>query len=59
MIENLLAITLLMWLYMKEDFRIVVKSPQVMRKVKTLQVVKIVKSPPMMKSSKPPQIKII
>ena len=31
-------------------FEIVVKTHQVMRKVKTLQVVKIVKSPPMMKS---------
>ena len=50
MIENLLAIAMLMWLYMKEDLGIVVKTPQVLRKVKTLQVVKIVKSPPMMKS---------
>ena len=48
--EIKLAITLLTQLYMKEDLRILVKTPQVMRKVKTLQVVKIVKSPPMTKS---------
>ena len=46
----ILAITLLTRLYMKEDLRIVVKTPQVMRKVKTFQVVEILKSPPMMKS---------
>ena len=46
----ILAITLLTHLYMNEDFIIVVKTPQVIRKVKTLQVVEILKSPHMMKS---------
>ena len=50
MIKNILAITLLTRLCKKENLRIVVKTPQVIRKVKTFQVVKIVKSPPMMKS---------
>ena len=38
MIENLLAITLLTWLYMTEDVGILGKTPQGLRKVKTLQV---------------------